>query len=50
VSRSRVENQTKESFGKQAQSKFLSLLGEIVRGSVVDVGKVFVITRIEKLI
>jgi len=45
-----VENQTTESFGKQAQSKFLSVLGEIIRGSVVDVGKVFLITRIEKII
>ena len=45
-----VENQTTESFGKQAQSKFLSILGEIIRGSVVDVGKVFLITRIEKII
>jgi len=45
-----VENQTTESFGKQAQSKFLSILGEILRGSVVDVGKVFLITRIEKII
>ncbi len=45
-----VENQTTESFGKQAQSKFLSILGEILRGSIVDVGKVFLITRIEKII
>jgi len=45
-----VENQTKESFGKQAQTKFLSVLGEIIRGSAVDVGKVFFITRIEQVI
>jgi len=45
-----VENQTTESFGKQAQSKFLSILGEIIRGSVVDVGKVVLIRRIEKII
>ena len=45
-----VENKTKEGFGKEAQTKFLSLLGEIIRGAVVDVGKVFIITRIEKII
>ena len=45
-----LENQTTETFGKQAQGKFLSVLGEILRGSVVDVGKVFLITRIEKVI
>lgn len=45
-----LESQTKEGFGKEAQGKFLSVLGEILRGSVVDVGKVFLITRIEKVI
>lgn len=45
-----LENQTEESFSKQAQQKFLEILGEILHDSVVDVGKTFLITRIEKVI
>lgn len=45
-----VDNQTLGKFGKKAQEQLLSILGEIVRGSVVDAGKAFLITRIEKVI
>jgi hypothetical protein len=38
-----------ESFGKQAQEKFLAILGEIIRGSIVDVGKAFIITHVEQI-
>jgi hypothetical protein len=44
-----LENETKESFSKQAQQKFLEILGEIVHGSIVDIGKGFVITKVEEI-
>jgi TIR domain len=44
-----LENETKESFAKQAQQKFLEILGEIIRGSIVDIGKSFIITHIEEI-
>jgi TIR domain len=44
-----LENETKESFAKQAQQKFLEVLGEIIRGSIVDIGKNFIITHIEEI-
>jgi hypothetical protein len=44
-----LENETKESFAQQAQQKFLEILGEIIRGSIVDIGKTFVITHIEEI-
>jgi hypothetical protein len=44
-----LENETKETFAKQAQQKFLEILGEIIRGSIVDIGKSFVITHIEEI-
>ena len=43
-----LENETKESFSKQAQQKMLEILGEIIRSSITDVGKSFIITRIEE--
>ena len=45
-----LENKTVQSFGKKTQSEFLSLLGKILRGAVVDAGMGFIITRIEKVI
>lgn len=45
-----LENETKESFSQHAQQKFLEILGEIVHGSVVDIGKTFVITKVEEII
>jgi hypothetical protein len=44
-----LENETLESFGTQAQQKFLEILGEIVQGSIVDIGKTFVITKVEEI-
>jgi hypothetical protein len=44
-----LENETKESFSKQAQQKFLEILGEIVHGSIVDIGQSFVITKVEEI-
>jgi hypothetical protein len=44
-----LENETKESFKQKAQQKFLEILGEIIQGSIVDIGKTFVITRIEEI-
>lgn len=45
-----LENTTKESFGKQAQQKLLETLGEIIKGSIVDVAKNFIVVRIEEVI
>ena len=45
-----LENETKESFGKQAQQKLLEALGEIISGSIVDVTKNYIVTRIEEVI
>ena len=44
-----LENETMESFGEKAQQKFLEILGEIIHGSVVEVGQGFVITKIEEI-
>jgi len=44
-----LENETKESFSKQAQQKFLEIISEIIRGSIVDVGKTFIITHTEDI-
>jgi hypothetical protein len=38
-----------ESFSQKAQQKFLEILGEIVHGSIVDIGKSFVITKVEEI-
>ena len=45
-----LENETLESFSKNAQQKFLEILGEIIKGSIVDIGKSYVITKVEELI
>jgi hypothetical protein len=44
-----LENETLESFGQKAQQKFLEILGEIVQGSIVDMGKTFIITKVEEI-
>ena len=44
-----LENETLESFSKNAQKKFLEILGEIIHGSIVDVGKGYLITKIEEI-
>jgi hypothetical protein len=45
-----LENETLESFSENAQKKFLEILGEIIQGSIVDIGKSYVITEVEELI
>ena len=45
-----LENETKDSFGEKAKQKLLETLGEIVHGSIVDVGKNYIITRVEEVI
>jgi len=45
-----LENETLESFSENAQQKFLEILGEIIKGSIVDIGKSYVITEIEELL
>jgi hypothetical protein len=45
-----LENETLESFSKHAQQKFLEILGEIIKGSIVDIGKSYVITKVEEII
>jgi len=45
-----LENETLESFSENAQKKFLEILGEIIHGSIVNVGQNFVITKIEEII
>ncbi len=45
-----LENETLESFSENAQQKFLEILGEIIKGSIVDIGKTYVITEIEELL
>jgi len=44
-----LENETLESFSKNAQQKFLEILGEIIKGSITDIGKSFVITKVEEV-
>jgi len=44
-----LENETLESFSKNAQKKFLEILGEIIHGSIVDIGKSYLITKIEEI-
>ncbi|MGD8402974.1 MAG: toll/interleukin-1 receptor domain-containing protein [Anaerolineales bacterium] len=44
-----LENETLESFTKNAQQKFLEILGEIIQGSITDIGKSFVITKVEEI-
>lgn len=44
-----LENETLESFSKKAQQKFLGILGEIIQGSIVDVGKGYIITKVEEI-
>ena len=45
-----LENETLESFSENAQKKFLEILGQIIQGSIVDIGKSYVITKVEELI
>ena len=45
-----LENETKESFGEKAKEKLLEALGDIIKGTIVDVTKEFIITRIEEVI
>ena len=45
-----LENETLESFSEHVQQKFLEILGEIIKGSIVDIGKSYVITKVEELI
>ena len=44
-----LENETLESFKENAQKKFLEILGEIIHGSIVDIGKSYVITKVEEI-
>ncbi|MGB7873513.1 MAG: toll/interleukin-1 receptor domain-containing protein [Anaerolineales bacterium] len=44
-----LENETLESFSKKAQQKFLGILGEIIQGSIVDIGKGYIITKVEEI-
>jgi len=44
-----LENETLESFTKNAQQKFLEILSEIIKGSITDIGKSFVITKVEEI-
>ena len=44
-----LENETLESFSKNAQQKFLEIIGEIIHGSIVDVGKSYLITKVEEI-
>lgn len=44
-----LENTTKASFDKKAQQKLLETLGEIIKGSIVDAAKKFIIVRIEEV-
>ena len=44
-----VENKTKDGFGEKAKQKLLETLGDVLKGSIKDVAKVFVITRIEEI-
>jgi len=44
-----LENETLESFRENAQKKFLEILGEIIHGSIVDIGKSYLITKIEEI-
>jgi hypothetical protein len=45
-----LENQTLKGFGEQAKQKLLETLGEVIHGSIVDVAKNFIVTRIEEVI
>jgi len=44
-----LENTTRASFDKKAQQKLLETLGEIIKGSIVDAAKNFIIVRIEEV-
>jgi len=43
-----LENKTKNSFGEKAKQKLLETLGEIIKGSVVDVAQNYIVTRVEE--
>ena len=43
-----LENETVKSFNEKAQQNFLKILGEIIHGSVVDIGKNYIITKVEE--
>ena len=45
-----LENETLESFSENAQQKFLEVLGEIIKGSIVDIGKSYVVTKVEEIL
>jgi hypothetical protein len=45
-----LENETLESFSEHVQQKFLEILGEIIKGSIVDIGKSYVITKVEEIL
>lgn len=44
-----LENETLESFKENAQKKFLEIMSEIIHGSIVDIGKSYVITKVEEI-
>ena len=44
-----LENETLESFTQNAQQKFLEIMSEIIKGSITDIGKSFVITKVEEI-
>ena len=44
-----LENETLESFKENAQKKFLEVMSEIIHGSIVDIGKSYVITKVEEI-
>jgi hypothetical protein len=44
-----LENTTRASFDKKAQQKLLETLGEVIKGSIVDAAKNFIIVRIEEV-
>lgn len=44
-----LENTTLKKFRVEAQKKFLEILGEIIQGSIVDIGKSYIITRVEEI-
>jgi len=43
-----LDNETVKSFNEKAQQNFLKILGEIIHGSVVDIGKSYIITKVEE--
>jgi hypothetical protein len=44
-----LENETLASFKEHAQQKLLAILAEVVKGSITDAGKAFIITKIEEI-